>query len=58
MTRKDYVLIAECLKFCKAKDTRSPEEMRQEIARTLSDAMREDNARFDQEHFLTACDVW
>lgn len=57
MTRKDYVLIAECLAFCKAKDARTPEEMRSEVARTISDALREENPRFDADRFIAACKV-
>lgn len=64
MTRKDYVLIAQCIEGAQkhnpwptAAERQGAQLMQRQIAENLSYAMVHDNPRFDRERFLKACGV-
>jgi len=58
MTRKDYVLLADAMLKAKSAVNNWGPESEQGVkyaALTLSDALSNDNPRFDRDRFLTAC---
>jgi len=64
MTRKDYIAIAEALRFAREHETeaylRLPEHQQSKLAvigittaaEYIANAMQDDNPRFDRDHFL------
>ena len=48
MTKKDYELIADCIRAAADKET---------VALLLAAALGEDNPRFDRKKFLDACEI-
>lgn len=59
MTRKDYQLIAETLRHCYQNNiSREQKILVQYQARLFAIRLAEQNIRFDQTKFLTACDCW
>lgn len=63
MTRKDYVLIAEALKHARDQIPATGEHVAHELlgnsssARSIANALADDNPRFDRARFLQACGV-
>lgn len=57
MTRKDYVLIARTFNMCRPME-REVEAMRQwrTDVGSIAGALQDDNARFDRERFIAACE--
>lgn len=54
MTRKDYELVAEQLRFAWARGELTQEGLNN-LAEGLADGFKRDNQRFDRERFLNAC---
>lgn len=54
MTRKDYELVAEHLRFAWARGELTQGEVNY-LAVGLADGFKRDNPRFDRERFLNAC---
>ena len=54
MTRKDYELIAEQLRYAWARGDLTQEGLNK-LADGLADGFKRDNSRFDYEKFLNAC---
>jgi hypothetical protein len=59
MTRKDYVLIADTLANLMSDFNNGGEDSvsLSLVAQELADALQADNARFDRDRFLVACEV-
>jgi len=59
MTRKDYVMIAEILKFNR-RDFNEGEDglsLLNILSHQFANSLQDDNPRFDRARFLTACGV-
>lgn len=56
MSRKDYRLIAECIRDQRREDARLDDQyILDRLVERLSDALKIDNPRFDQHKFEEAC---
>lgn len=63
MTRRDYVMIAEAIKYAPIREIHGREmiaanAMRREIVMALSHALQGDNPRFDPIRFQSACGLF
>ncbi len=62
MTRKDYIALADAIRFSLPIEENSAEYLAQfhgvrRTAFSISDVLARDNSRFDRERFLKACGV-
>ena len=54
MTKKDYVLIAEAIKYALENERNDISTVRS-VADRIAEKLQDDNPRFDWDRFLTAC---
>jgi len=56
MTRKDYVLLAKALRYAWMEETNQDDIVAEQtifnVVNTLAATLKQDNPRFNQEHFL------
>lgn len=55
MTHKDYLAIAEAIRYTRSTDTIVCEYTANKIAHALADSFENTNDRFDRTEFLRAC---
>jgi hypothetical protein len=63
MTKKDYIIIAECLAYCKPSRTARPDGFDyrlgqwSNVVNELSIGLKNNNVRFNQDKFNKACGI-